>query len=76
MAKEIAEEEGTGASGWIQTARDYLVDCRNELRKVTWPQRKETVAGTIGVIAIVAVITVVLGLVDMTLAKAVELVLP
>jgi preprotein translocase subunit SecE len=76
MAKEMAEEEGGGTSGRVQAALAYLSDARNELRKVTWPQRKEAVAGTIGVIVIVAVITVVLGVVDMTLAKAVEFVLP
>jgi preprotein translocase subunit SecE len=62
--------------GWVQSARTYFADVQSELRKVTWPQRKEAVAGTIGVIVVVGVITAVLGIVDMGLAKVVELVLP
>jgi preprotein translocase subunit SecE len=52
------------------------VDVRGELRKVTWPQRREAVGGTLGVLIVVAVITLVLGLVDAVLAKLVEVVLP
>ena len=61
---------------WVRDARQYLVDVRNEFDKVTWPQRKEAVGGTVGVLIIVAVITAVLSLVDVTLAKLVEWVLP
>jgi preprotein translocase subunit SecE len=69
-------EERMGPSDWIEAARQYTVEVRNELRKVTWPTRKEAVGGTIGVIVIVGVITLVLGLVDVTLAKVVEWILP
>jgi preprotein translocase subunit SecE len=65
-----------GVSGWVDATRQYLVDVRGEFEKITWPQRKEAVAGTIGVLIIVAVITAVLSLVDVTLAKLVEWVLP
>jgi preprotein translocase subunit SecE len=74
LAKEV--EEKSSAVGWVDTARQYLIDVRGELDKVTWPQRKEAVAGTIGVLIIVAVITLILSLVDVTLAKLVEWVLP
>ena len=74
MAKEVEETEGV--SGWVDATRQYLVDVRGEFEKITWPQRKEAVAGTIGVLIIVAVITAVLSLVDVTLAKLVEWVLP
>ena len=46
------------------------------MRKMTWPSRQETVGGTIGVLVIVGVITLVLGVVDVTLARVVEWVLP
>jgi preprotein translocase subunit SecE len=75
VAKEVEEKSG-GASGWVDEARQYLIDVRSEFDKVTWPQRKEAVAGTIGVLIIVAVITLILSLVDVTLAKFVEWVLP
>ena len=75
MAKDVAEREPASV-GRVQGARDYLEDVMAELRKVTFPQRKEAVAGTIGVIVVVGVITLVLGLVDMVLAWGVGKVLP
>lgn len=74
MTKEV-EEQATSA-GWVDGTRQYFVDVRNELRKVTWPQRQEAVGGTIGVLVIVGVITLVLSLVDLSLSKLVEWVLP
>lgn len=74
MAKEV--EESGGATGWVESARQYVVDVRSEFDKVTWPQRKEAVAGTIGVLIVVGVITAVLSLVDVTLAQFVEWILP
>jgi preprotein translocase subunit SecE len=76
MAKDVAEREPAGAEGWVQGARSYFEDVMVELRKVTFPQRKEAVAGTIGVIVVVSVITLVLGIVDMILAWGVGKVLP
>jgi preprotein translocase subunit SecE len=76
MAKDVAEREPASVGGWVQGARDYFEDVMAELRKVTFPQRKEAVAGTVGVIVVVAVITLVLGIVDMVLAWGVGKVLP
>ena len=75
MTKEV-EEERTSPLGWVQSTRQYFLDVRSELRKVTWPQRQEAVGGTIGVLIIVGVITLVLGVVDLTLAKFIEWILP
>ena len=57
---------------WIQDFRQYLLDVRTEFEKITWPSRKEYVAGTIGVLVIVAFMTVVLGVLDGILSKAFE----
>ena len=75
MTKEV-EEERISPTGWVQSTRQYLFDVRSEVRKVTWPQRQEAVGGTIGVLVIVGVITLVLGVVDLTLAKLLEWILP
>ena len=75
MTKEV-EEERMSPTGWVQSTRQYFLDVRSELRKVPWPQRQEAVGGTIGVLIIVGVITLVLGVVDLTLAKLLELILP
>jgi len=74
MSKDVADQ--SDPVGWVEAARSYALDVRSELRKVTWPQRKESVAGTIGVIVIVAVITLVLGVFDVILAELVKWVLP
>jgi preprotein translocase subunit SecE len=74
VTKEV-EEERISPTGWVQSTRQYFLDVRSELRKVTWPQRQEAVGGTIGVLIIVGVITLVLGLVDLTLAKFIEWIL-
>lgn len=75
MTKEV-EEERMSPIGWVQSTRQYFLDVRSELRKVTWPQRQEAVGGTIGVLVIVGVITLVLGVVDLALAKFIEWILP
>jgi preprotein translocase subunit SecE len=74
MSKDVAEH--ADPVGWVETARQYLIDVWNERSKITWPQRKEAVAGTIGVVIIVAVITLVLGVIDVALAELVKWVLP
>ena len=74
MTKDV-EEEQSDSAGWVQNTRQYFHDVRSELRKVTWPQRQEAVGGTIGVLVVVGVITLVLGVVDLTLAKFLEWVL-
>ena len=62
VTKEVEEE--SNAVGWVAATRQYFVDTRAELQKVTWPKRQEAVGGTIGVLVIVAFMTVVLGAVD------------
>jgi preprotein translocase subunit SecE len=75
VSKEV-EDEGVAAAGWVDATRQYFLDVRTELRKVTWPSRQEAVGGTIGVLVIVGVITLVLGVVDVTLSMLVEWLLP
>ncbi len=76
MAKDTAEQDPIGPTGWVRGVRDYVEDVQAELRKVTFPQRKEAVAGTIGVLVVVGVITLVLSVADMILAWGVGKVLP
>jgi preprotein translocase subunit SecE len=57
----------------ISDIRQYLVDVRSEFKKITWPNQREYVGGTVGVVIIVAFLTLVLGLIDAGLAKAMEL---
>ncbi len=47
---------------------------QEELKKVTWPTREETIRLTVVVIAISLIIAVYIGIIDVLLAKALELV--
>ena len=60
-------------AAWIAAARQYLTDVRSEFRKITWPNQREYVGGTVGVVIIVAFLTLVLGLIDAGLAQVMEL---
>jgi len=39
-----------GGGGWFGNARNFLLEVRNEMRRVTWPSRKEVYATTVVVI--------------------------
>jgi preprotein translocase subunit SecE len=70
------ESNQRGPAQWIGQARTFLEEVRAEVRKVTWPSQQEYTYGTIGVIVIVALLTLVLGVVDFSLAKLIQLVMP
>ena len=46
----------------------FYQDVRSELRKVTFPTRKETIASTAVVITVVFIIAIYLGMVDFVLS--------
>ena len=39
-----------GVGGWLGTARGFLVEVRNEMKRVTWPAQREVYATTVVVI--------------------------
>ncbi len=45
----------------------FLREVRGEIRKVTWPQKKEVIGSTVVVIVSVGIVSVFLGLVDLIL---------
>jgi preprotein translocase subunit SecE len=49
---------------WVEESRAFLTDVSVEVKKVTWPSQKETVAGTISVIVLVTIIGLGLFVVD------------
>jgi preprotein translocase subunit SecE len=55
--------------------QDFLKEARVELRKVTWPTPKQTLASTGVVIIVVVVISLFLGVVDFGLSKLIRLAL-
>jgi len=59
----------------IQNVTQFLKDAKVELKKVTWPTPKQTMASTAVVIIIVFIVAIYLGIVDFVLAKLVKFVL-
>ncbi|OGP51425.1 MAG: preprotein translocase subunit SecE [Deltaproteobacteria bacterium RBG_13_43_22] len=51
--------------------REFFREVRIELKKVTWPSRKETIAATGMVIILSVLVAFFLGLLDVGLSKAV-----
>ena len=56
-------------------AVQFLTQAKTELKKVTWPTRKQTLASTGVVMVIVAISALYLGVIDLILAKLVKLIL-
>ena len=61
---------------WMSDSRQFLLEVRSEYRKVTWPNQKEAVAGTIGVVVVATIITGVLSVIDLVLGQLIQWILP
>ncbi len=60
---------------FLQKATGFFQEFKTEMKKVTWPGRKETAASTVVVILVVLIIVLFLGLVDYALGHIVYSVL-
>jgi len=56
-------------------AAQFLREVKVELKKVTWPSRKQTIGSTVVVIALVMIISIFLGAVDLGLSSLIRIVL-
>jgi preprotein translocase subunit SecE len=66
-------ENGTsGPKKYFSIVRQFLVDSKMELKKVTWPTKKELLSVTAVVIVLVIFIAFFLGLVDFGLVKIIK----
>jgi len=59
----------------VEKVKQFLAGSKAELKKVTWPTPKQTLASTSVVIIVVIIVSVFLGIVDFGLVKIVKLVL-
>ncbi len=64
-----------GKLNWWQKSIQFLREVKVELKKVTWPSRKQTIGSTIVVLVLVILISLFLGMVDMGLTSFVRMVL-
>jgi len=59
----------------IQKITQFIKEAKIELKKVTWPTPKQTMASTAVVLILVFILSIILGIFDFVLAKAVKLIL-
>jgi preprotein translocase subunit SecE len=53
-------------------AKQFLREVKTELKKVTWPSRKDTLSGTAVVLVAVFIIAMFLGIVDSGLSNLIK----
>jgi len=59
----------------VQKSKQFLREVRAELKKVTWPSWKGTMASTSVVIVVVIIVSIFLGIVDLGLTNVIKLIL-
>jgi preprotein translocase subunit SecE len=62
-------------TNFVQTSIQFLREVKIELKKVTWPSRKQTIGSTAVVIILVLIISLFLGFVDIGLSSLIRVVL-
>ena len=76
VRRSAAERQPPGKiRQFIDRAVQFLREVKVELKKVTWPSRKQTVGSTVVVIVLVLVISLFLGVVDVGLSSLIRVVL-
>ena len=61
--------------GWYQSSKQFYLDVRAEMKKVSWPSRDEVFGTTVIVVASVFFFGIYLGLIDAVLAQGFKRVL-
>jgi len=56
----------------FEAAKQFLREVKTELKKVTWPSRKDTLSGTLVVLVAVFIIAIFLGIVDSGLSSLIK----
>ena len=56
----------------IEVAKQFLREVKTELKKVTWPSKKEALSGTAVVLVAVFIVAFFLGIVDWGLSNLVK----
>jgi preprotein translocase subunit SecE len=72
-AKARAAAPSTPASWW-ESSVQFLREVKTELKKVTWPNKRQVMSSTAVVLVLVGIVSVLLGFVDFILARLVRLV--
>ncbi len=75
MAKSKTKAPAKDGGSFFERATQFLREVKTELKKVTWPSRRQTMQSTGVVLILVIIVAVFLGMVDMVLARLVRLVI-
>jgi preprotein translocase subunit SecE len=67
--------DGTVKKNYVEQALQFLREVKVELKKVTWPSRKQTIGSTVVVLILVMIISFFLGAVDIALSSLVGVIL-
>jgi preprotein translocase subunit SecE len=70
-----ARSEPGKIKAFVDRGLQFLREVKTELKKVTWPTRKQTIGSTLVVIILVMIISIFLGVVDIGLSNLVRVVL-
>jgi preprotein translocase subunit SecE len=62
----------SGPVGWWRNSRNFFTEVRNEMRRVTWPSRKEVYATTFVVVITAVFFGVYLYVIDLSLSRALQ----
>jgi preprotein translocase subunit SecE len=75
--KDASSEGGvlSRPAEWWRNGRTFFTEVRNELKRVTWPSRKEVYATTLVVILVSMFFSIYLGLVDLVLGRVIHWIL-
>jgi len=73
--KQAAQASTNGLVGKVKEFIEFFEESKVEIKKVVWPSRKETITTCVAVLVVSVVIALYLGVVDLTLSKAVEAIL-
>lgn len=70
-AKKPQERKASSEPGKIEQAKVFFEESKAELKKVTWPTKKEIRVTTIAVLILVTLMSIFLGVLDLGLVKIV-----
>jgi preprotein translocase subunit SecE len=68
----MAAELEVKKTNWVESTRGYLTDVRSEMRRVTWPNRKQVESTTLVVIVSVFTFALYFEIVDKILQQTVQ----
>jgi len=70
--KSLKSTSGKKRKNYLDMAMQFLREVIMELKKVTWPSRKQTIGSTLVMIILVMIISLFLGMVDMGLSSLIH----